>query len=83
MDPTTTFCPTMAYPARGPTGQGNLGIHARADFLLRRVYTPCSLPHVLFSLYHTDNSIVCWKCIRWKHHQVSFQPSRLSLLYLA
>ena len=25
MDPTTTFCPNMACPARGQTGQGNIG----------------------------------------------------------
>ena len=29
MDPTTTFCPNMACPARGQTGQGNIGIHSR------------------------------------------------------
>jgi hypothetical protein len=28
MDPTTTFCPHGACPARGQTGQGNLGIHS-------------------------------------------------------
>src|SRR6266571_4492727 len=28
MDPTTTFCPNMACPARGQTGQGNIGIHS-------------------------------------------------------
>jgi transposase-like protein/IS1 family transposase len=31
MDPTTTFCPNMACPARGQTGQGNIGIHSRKD----------------------------------------------------
>jgi transposase-like protein/IS1 family transposase len=31
MDPTTTFCPNRACPARGQTGQGNLGIHSRQD----------------------------------------------------
>src|SRR5712692_11835945 len=25
MDPTTTFCPNVACPARGQTGQGNIG----------------------------------------------------------
>ena len=29
MDPATTFCPRLACPARGPTGQGNIGIHSR------------------------------------------------------
>ena len=29
MDPTTTFCPNMACPARGHTGRGNIGIHSR------------------------------------------------------
>src|SRR5438093_4316482 len=31
MDPTTTFCPNLACPARGQTGQGNLGIHSCKD----------------------------------------------------
>jgi transposase-like protein len=31
MDPTATFCPKWACPARGQTGQGNIGIHARKD----------------------------------------------------
>jgi transposase-like protein len=29
MDPTTTFCPNRACPARGQRGQGNIGIHSR------------------------------------------------------
>src|SRR5207253_2081179 len=28
MDPTTTFCPNLACPARGQTDQGNIGIHS-------------------------------------------------------
>src|SRR2546428_1943474 len=31
MDPTTTFGPNVACPARGQTGQGNIGIHSRKD----------------------------------------------------
>jgi transposase-like protein len=31
MDPTTTFCPNVACPARGQTGQGNMGIHSRKE----------------------------------------------------
>jgi transposase-like protein len=31
MDPTTVFCPNLACPARGQTGQGNMGIHSRTD----------------------------------------------------
>ena len=31
MDPTTTFCPNVACPARGQTGQGNIGIHSRKE----------------------------------------------------
>ena len=31
MDPTTTFCPNMACPARGQRGQGNMGIPSRKD----------------------------------------------------
>ena len=29
MDPTTTFCPNRDCPARGQTGQGNIGIHSQ------------------------------------------------------
>ncbi len=29
MDPTTTFCPNRNCPARGQTGQGNIGIHSQ------------------------------------------------------
>jgi transposase-like protein len=29
MDPTTVFCPNLACPARGQTGQGNIGVHSR------------------------------------------------------
>src|SRR5262245_1150843 len=31
MDPTTTFCPHQHCPARGQTGQGNIGIHSQKD----------------------------------------------------
>src|SRR6266481_4806561 len=31
MDPTTTFCPNRDCPARGQTGQGNIGIHSRKE----------------------------------------------------
>ena len=31
MDPTTTFCPNLACPARGQTGQGNMRIHSCKD----------------------------------------------------
>jgi transposase-like protein len=31
MNPTTTFCPHLACPTRGQTGQGNMGIHACKD----------------------------------------------------
>ena len=31
MDPATVFCPNLACPARGQTGQGNIGIHSRKD----------------------------------------------------
>ncbi len=39
MDPTTTFCPNMACPARGQTGRGNIGIHSRKD--RRFICTQC------------------------------------------
>src|SRR5919109_5042926 len=31
MDPTTTFCPNWSCPARGQTGQGNIGIHSQKE----------------------------------------------------
>src|SRR5262245_23663754 len=31
MDPTTTFCPNQRCPARGQTGQGNIGIHSQKE----------------------------------------------------
>jgi transposase-like protein len=31
MDPARTFCPNLAWAARGPTGQGNIGIHSRKE----------------------------------------------------
>jgi transposase-like protein len=31
MDPTTTFCPNWNCPARGQTGQGNIGIHSQKE----------------------------------------------------
>jgi transposase-like protein/IS1 family transposase len=44
MDPTTVFCPHLSCPARGQTGQGNIGIHSRKDkrFL-------CTVCHKTFS----------------------------------
>lgn len=39
MDPAMTFCPNMACPARGQTGQGNIGIHSRKD--RRFICTQC------------------------------------------
>src|SRR6266581_626006 len=44
MDPTTTFCPNGACPARGQTGQGNIGIHSCED--KRFICTEC---HKTFS----------------------------------
>jgi transposase-like protein len=31
MDPTTAFCPNAHCPARGQTGQGNIGIHSQKE----------------------------------------------------
>lgn len=31
MDPATVFCPNRACPARGQSGQGNIGIHSRKE----------------------------------------------------
>ena len=44
MDPATTFCPNLACPARGQTGQGNIGIHSWKD--QRFICTEC---HKTFS----------------------------------
>src|SRR3989440_7306867 len=44
MDPTTTFCPNLTCPARGQTGQGNIGIHSCKD--KRFICTEC---HKTFS----------------------------------
>jgi transposase-like protein len=39
MDPTITFCPNIACPARGQTGQGNIGIHSQKE--QRFIWTQC------------------------------------------
>jgi transposase-like protein len=39
MAPKTAFCLNLACPARGPTGQGHMGIHARQD--QRCICPPC------------------------------------------
>jgi transposase-like protein/IS1 family transposase len=39
MDPTTTCCPNRHCPARGQTGQGNIGIHSQKD--QRFICTEC------------------------------------------
>ena len=44
MNPTTVFCPNLACPARGQTGQGNIGIHSPKD--QRFICTEC---HKTFS----------------------------------
>src|SRR5262245_32681145 len=44
MDPTIVFCPNLACPARGQSGQGNIGIHSRKE--QRFVCTQC---HKTFS----------------------------------
>ena len=44
MNPTTVFCPNLACPARGQTGQGNIGIHSRHE--KRFICIQChNLPH--------------------------------------
>jgi len=44
MDPTMTCCPNLACPARGPLGQGNLGIHSGQDkrFLCTECHKTCN-----------------------------------------
>jgi transposase-like protein/IS1 family transposase len=39
MNPTIVFCPNLACPARGQTGQGNIGIHSRQE--KRFICTQC------------------------------------------
>ena len=47
MDPATTFCPNVACPARGHTGQGTMGLHSCKDtrFLCTECHTTCSATH--------------------------------------
>src|SRR2546422_6357464 len=44
MDPATTCCPNLACPARGQTGQGNIGIHSRKEkrFIAVAQKSPCT-----------------------------------------
>src|SRR5574341_697988 len=44
MDPTTTCCPNLACPARGQTGQGNIGIHSQQDHrcMCTECHTTCT-----------------------------------------
>ena len=44
MDPTTTCCPHQPCPARGHTGQGNIGIHVQKEqrFLCHTCHTTFS-----------------------------------------
>ena len=35
MDPQTAFCPNPACPARGPVGQGNIGVHSQKERRLK------------------------------------------------
>jgi transposase-like protein/IS1 family transposase len=44
MDPTATFCPNLACPARGQVGQGNIRIHSRKDKRFR-----CTACHKTYS----------------------------------
>jgi transposase-like protein/IS1 family transposase len=44
MDPATVFCPNLACPARGQTGEGNLRLHSRKDQRFR-----CTECHKTFS----------------------------------
>ena len=39
MDPARTFCPNLVCAARGQTGQGNIGLHARKE--QRGICTAC------------------------------------------
>ena len=39
MNPTTVFCPNLACPARGQTGQGTSGIHSQKE--KRCICTAC------------------------------------------
>jgi transposase-like protein/IS1 family transposase len=47
MDPTVTFCPNLACPARGQAGKGNIRIHSRKD--KRFLCTEC---HKTYSATH-------------------------------
>ena len=50
MDPTTTFCPNENCPARGQSGQGNIGIHSQKEqrFICHACPTiPANGPYIL------------------------------------
>ena len=44
MDPTTVFCPNLACPARGQTGEGTMRLHSRQHqrFLCTACHKTCS-----------------------------------------
>ena len=44
MDPASTFCPHLACPASGQTGQGNIDLHSCKDqrFLCTECHKTCS-----------------------------------------
>jgi transposase-like protein len=44
MSSTTVCCPHLACPARGPTGQGNIGIHSRQEkrFICTQCHQTCT-----------------------------------------
>ena len=76
MDPTTTFCPNLACPARGQSGQGNIGIHSRKEQTLPVYAVSQNIQryqgHRLLSPAHLGGDLSPWCSRCWRtavHHK--------------
>jgi transposase-like protein/IS1 family transposase len=62
MDPTTAFCPKWDCPARGPRGQGNIGIHSQKEqrFICKACQKTFSATQgtVFYRLRHSAETVV-------------------------
>jgi transposase-like protein len=70
MDPATVFCPNLVCPARGQTGQGNIGIHSRQDkrFLCTQCHQTFTTPKgtVFYRLRTSAETVVI--VVTWLAH---------------
>jgi transposase-like protein len=70
MDPTIVFCPHRDCPARGQTGQGNIGLHSHKDqrFLCRQCHKTFSVPQgTVFYRLRTSAETVSLVVTRMAH----------------